>query len=73
MACGERGGQLRMPTLPHKIRNSSQTQSETLNSKAGLFRRSAVVRGAVDTGCRRNYIVRGFAQTSSLSIVEEKT
>ncbi len=29
----------------------------TIHSKAGLSRWSAVVRGAVDTGCRRNYQV----------------
>ena len=32
------------------------------HSKAGLSRRSAVVRGAVDTGCRRNNNRRGLEE-----------
>ncbi len=39
------------------IRDSFTKHTETIHSKACLSRRSAVVRGAVDTGCRRNNIV----------------
>jgi hypothetical protein len=39
-----------------QMQNSTEA-NQTIHSKAGLSRWSAVVRGAVDTGCRRNYHV----------------
>ena len=47
-------------TVPANVAALIETYHEAFrdtHSKACLFRRSAVVRGAVDTGGRRNYIV----------------
>jgi hypothetical protein len=40
-------------------------------ARSGLFRRSAVVRGAVDTGCRRNNTV-GSAEQDEIDYIEEE-
>ena len=54
-----------------QIDDSFTKHSGTTHSKACLFRRSAVVRGAVDTGSRRNYIV-AVCSDSELTLKSEE-
>ena len=53
-ARGERCWQSATNVAAHEIALAKLELAPHIYSKASLFRWSAVVRGAVDTGCRRN-------------------